>query len=79
MSTPFSVETKVRCRNQLWEVVKVTDNNDGSWTVRLFPEQGGRPQSFLYPLTPIEPVASALDNLQEGRIDHFDMEQIISG
>jgi SNF2 family DNA or RNA helicase len=78
VSTPFSVEAKVRCRNQLWEVVKVTDNNDGSWTVRLFPEQGGRPQSFLYPLTPIEPVASALDNLQEGRIDHFDHYRLLT-
>ncbi len=78
MSTPFTVESKVRCRNQVWEVVKVTDNNDGSWTVRLFPEQGGRPQSFLYPLTPIEPVASALDNLQEGRIDHFDHYRLLT-
>lgn len=78
MSTPFEVESKVRCRNQVWEVVKVTDNNDGSWTIRLFPEQGGRPQSFLFPLTPIEPVATALDNLQEGRIDHFDHYRLLT-
>ncbi len=78
MSTPFEVESKVRCRNQVWEVVKVTDNNDGSWTVRLFPELGGRLQSFLYPLTPIEPIATALDNLQEGRIDHVDHYRLLT-
>ena len=78
MSTPFEVESKVRCRNQVWEVVNVKDNNDGSWTVRLFPERGGRPQSFLYPLTPIEPVASALDNLLAGRIDHFDHYRLLT-
>jgi SNF2 family DNA or RNA helicase len=78
MSLPFDVESKVRCRNQVWEVLKITDNGDGSWTVRLMPEQEGRPQSFLYPLTPIEPVATALDNLQEGRIDHFDHYRLLT-
>lgn len=75
---PFEAESRVRCRNQVWEVLKVTDNGDGSWTVRLLPDQGGRPQSFLYPLTPIEPLATAVDNLQEGRIDHFDHYRLLT-
>ena len=72
MSLPFEVESKVRCRNQVWEVLKITDNQDGSWTIRLLPEDGGKPLNFLYPHTPIEPIRSSLDQLQEGRIDHID-------
>jgi SNF2 family DNA or RNA helicase len=78
MTIPFSVESKVRCRNQVWEVLKLTDNTDGSWTVRLYPENGGKPQSFLFPHTPIEPVGSALDHLQEGRIDHIDHYRLLT-
>ena len=38
MSVPFAVESKVRCRNQIWEVMRVTSNPDGTFTVRLLPE-----------------------------------------
>lgn len=72
MSLPFEVGDNVRCRNQVWEVIKVTDNGDASWTIKLFPEDESRPKSFLYPLTPIEPIKSAVDNLQAGRLDHID-------
>jgi SNF2 family DNA or RNA helicase len=78
MTIPFSVESKVRCRNQVWEVLKVADNTDGSWTVRLYPENGGKPQSFLFPHTPIEPISSALDHLQAGRIDHIDHYRLLT-
>jgi SNF2 family DNA or RNA helicase len=72
MMPEFEVESKVRCRNQLWEVIKITDNQDGTWTVRLFPENGGKPKSFLYPHTPIEPIQSSLDRLESGQLDHLD-------
>ena len=75
---PFAVEAKVRCRNQVWEVGNVTDNQDGSWTIRLYPETGGKPQSFLYPHTPIEPIRSVLDHLDEGRIDHIDNYRLLT-
>ncbi|MBW1794344.1 MAG: DEAD/DEAH box helicase [Deltaproteobacteria bacterium] len=77
MSLPFQVESKVRCRNQVWEVGKITDHGDGSWTVRLYPENGGKPQSFLYPHSPIEPIGSALDHLKEGRMDHIDHYRLL--
>jgi ERCC4-related helicase len=72
MTLPFEVGDNVRCRNQIWEVIRIEDHNDGSWTVKLFPEDESRPRSFLYPLTPIEPIKSAVDNLQAGRLDHID-------
>lgn len=72
MSLLFDIGSKVRCRNQVWEVLKVTENPDSSWTVRLYPEGDGRPQAFIYPHTPIEPIRSAIDHLQEGRLDHID-------
>ncbi len=72
MASPFNVGAKVRCRNQIWEVGKIDENNDGTWTLRLYPENEGKPSSFLYPLTPVEPVGSAFDYLAEGRIDHID-------
>jgi SNF2 family DNA or RNA helicase len=79
MSTlPFDVESKVRCRNQVWEVVKVTDNADGSWTVRLFSDSAGKALSFLYPHTPIEPIRSAVDHLEEGRLDHIDNYRLLT-
>lgn len=78
MSLPFDVESKVRCRNQIWEVGKITDNEDGSWTIRLYPENGGKPQSFLYPHTPIEPLRSALERLEEDRIDHIDHYRLLT-
>ncbi|GKT10089.1 SNF2-related protein [Desulforhabdus sp. TSK] len=72
MTCPFLVGNKVRCRNQIWEVGKIDENKDGTWTLRLYPEAEGKPRSFLYPLTPVEPVGSAFDHLAEGRIDHID-------
>ena len=78
MTLPFCVEGKVRCRNQVWEVLKITENADGSWTVRLYPETGGKPLSFLYPHTPIEPIGSALDHLHAGRIDHIDHYRLLT-
>ncbi|MGA9771157.1 MAG: helicase-related protein [Blastocatellia bacterium] len=78
MSLPFEVASKVRCRNQVWEVGKITDNGDGSWTIRLYPENDGKPQSFLYPHTPIEPVRSALDRLEEERLDHIDHYRLLT-
>jgi len=71
MTLTFEVGSKVRCRNQVWEVIKIENNEDDSWTVRLYPENGGKIQSFLYPLTPIEIVRSAFDSLQEGWVDHI--------
>ena len=74
MSAPFALESKVRCRNQIWEVLKVTPNPDGTFTVRLLPDSNGKPQSFLYPHTPIEPLGSAVDHLrglQLGHPDHY--------
>ena len=29
MILPFEVESKVRCRNKVWEVLKIADNGDG--------------------------------------------------
>lgn len=78
MSLPFSVEAKVRCRNQVWEVIKITDNQDGTFVIRMIPEGNGKPQSFLYPHTPIEPVGSAIDNLRVGRIDHIDHYRLLT-
>ena len=43
MSLPFAVEAKVRCRNQVWEVIKITDNQDGTFVVRMMPEGDGKP------------------------------------
>ena len=78
MSLPFAVEAKVRCRNQVWEVIKITDNQDGTFVVRMVPEGEGRPQSFLYPHTPIEPMGSAIENLRMGRIDHIDHYRLLT-
>ena len=78
MTLPFEVESKVRCRNQVWEVLKVTDNGDGTWTVRLYPENGGKPHSFLYPHSPIEPIGSAIDHFEAGRIDHIDNYRLLT-
>ncbi|MBW1716037.1 MAG: DEAD/DEAH box helicase [Deltaproteobacteria bacterium] len=71
MGLPFQVESKVRCRNQVWEVGKIIDHEDGTWTVRLYPVNGGKPQSFLYPHSP-------LDHLEEGRIDHIDHYRLLT-
>jgi SNF2 family DNA or RNA helicase len=78
MTFPFAVESKVRCRNQVWEVLKITDNHDGSWTIRLYPENGGKPQSFLYPHTHIESICSAIEHLEDGRIDHIDHYRLLT-
>ena len=78
MSLPFAVEAKVRCRNQVWEVIKITDNQDGTFVVRMMPEGDGKPQSFLYPHTPIEPMGSAIENLRMGRIDHIDHYRLLT-
>lgn len=78
MGLPFQIESKVRCRNQVWEVGKIIDHEDGTWTVRLYPVNGGKPQSFLYPHSPIEPVGSAIDHLEEGRIDHIDHYRLLT-
>ena len=78
MSLPFSVEAKVRCRNQVWEVIKITDNQDGTFVIRLVPEGEGKPQSFLYPHTPIEPMGSAIESLRMGRIDHIDHYRLLT-
>ncbi|MCZ2155158.1 MAG: DEAD/DEAH box helicase, partial [Bryobacterales bacterium] len=78
MSLPFAVEAKVRCRNQVWEIIKITDNQDGTFVVRMVPEGDGKPQSFLYPHTPIEPVGSAIENLRVGRIDHIDHYRLLT-
>ena len=78
MSLPFSVEAKVRCRNQVWEVIKITDNQDGTFVIRMVPEGEGKPQSFLYPHTPIEPVGSAIESLRMGRIDHIDHYRLLT-
>lgn len=78
MSLPFAVEAKVRCRNQVWEVIKITDNQDGSFVVRMVPDGDGKPQSFLYPHTPIEPVGSAIEHLRMGRIDHIDHYRLLT-
>jgi SNF2 family DNA or RNA helicase len=78
MSLPFDVGSKVRCRNQVWEVIKISDNQDGTWTVRMFPDSGGRAQQFLYPLTSIEPIATATDHLLESRIDHIDHYRLLT-
>jgi SNF2 family DNA or RNA helicase len=73
----FEVGSRVRCRNQVWEVGRITDNGDGSWTVRLYPEEGA-PRSFLYPLTPIEPIATAFDHLERGHLDHIDHYRLLT-
>jgi SNF2 family DNA or RNA helicase len=78
MNAPFQVEAKVRCRNQVWEIIKITDNQDGTFVVRMVPEGDGKPQSFLYPHTPIEPVGSAIENLRVGRIDHIDHYRLLT-
>ena len=78
MSLPFSVEAKVRCRNQVWEVIKITDNQDGTFVIRMVPEGEGKPQSFLYPHTPIEPLGSAIESLRMGRIDHIDHYRLLT-
>jgi SNF2 family DNA or RNA helicase len=78
MSLPFSVEAKVRCRNQVWEVIKITDNQDGTFVIRMVPEGEGKPQSFLYPHTPIERVGSAIESLRMGRIDHIDHYRLLT-
>jgi SNF2 family DNA or RNA helicase len=79
MNPPFSEESLVRCRNQVWEVLKIKDNGDGSWTVRLEPKSGtGKTQSFLYPHTPIDAIPSALGSLEEGRIDHIDHYRLLT-
>lgn len=78
MSLPFSVEAKVRCRNQVWEVIKITDNEDGTFVIRMVPEGEGKPQSFLYPHTPIELVGSAIESLRMGRIDHIDHYRLLT-
>lgn len=78
MSLPFSFEAKVRCRNQVWEIIKITDNQDGTFVVRMMPEGEGKPQSFLYPHTPIEPVGSAIESLRMGRIDHIDHYRLLT-
>jgi SNF2 family DNA or RNA helicase len=78
MTIPFQVEDKVRCRNQIWEVLKITDHEDGSWTVRLYSENEGKPKSFLYPHTPIEPIGTTIDNLENGRIDHIDNYRLLT-
>jgi SNF2 family DNA or RNA helicase len=75
---PFDIGSKVRCRNQVWEVIKISNNQDGTWTVRMFPDNGGRPQPFLYPLTAIEPIATATDHLLESRIDHIDHYRLLT-
>lgn len=69
---PFEVGSKVRCRNQVWEVLKIADNGDDTWEVRLFPEDESRPRPFLYPLTPMEPIKTAEENLQSGRLESID-------
>ena len=78
MSIPFEVGSQVRCRNQVWEVIRIDDNHDGTWTVRLFPGNGGKPQPFLFPLTKIEPIATAADHLQANRIDHIDNYRLLT-
>ena len=78
MSLPFQVGSNVRCRNRLWEVGKIDDNGDGTWTVRLYPESEGKPQSFLFPHTPIEAVGTAIDQLREGRLDHIDHYRLLT-
>jgi SNF2 family DNA or RNA helicase len=78
MSLPFQAESKVRCRNRVWEVLKVTDHGDGTFTVRLCPEEEGRPQSFIYPHTPIEVVRSAVDQLADGRLDSLEHYRLLT-
>jgi len=78
MSVPFAIEAKVRCRNQVWEVIKITDNRDGTFVIRMVPDGEGKPQSFLYPHTPIEPVGSAIESLRMGRIDHIDHYRLLT-
>ena len=78
MSLPFGTGSKVRCRNQVWEVGVIADNGDGSWTVRLYPENGGKPQPFLYPHTAIEPIRSALENLEAGQLAHTDHYRLLT-
>jgi SNF2 family DNA or RNA helicase len=78
MSVPFEVESKVRCRNKVWEVLKVTDNGDGTYIVKLEPEDEGRSQSFIYPHTAIEPIRSAMEHLEEGRLDSLDNYRLLT-
>ena len=77
LGLPFDVGTSVRCRNAVWEVGKVTDNGDGSWSVRLYPDEG-KPRTFLYPLTAIEPIRTAFDHLESGRLDHIDHYRLLT-
>jgi ERCC4-related helicase len=58
--------------------MRVTSNPDGTFTVRLLPEGNGKPQAFLYPLTVIEPLASAVDNLRERRLGHPDHYRLLT-
>jgi ERCC4-related helicase len=58
--------------------MKVTSNPDGTFTVRLLPEGDGKPQAFLYPLTAIEPLGSAVDHLRELRLGHPDHYRLLT-
>jgi SNF2 family DNA or RNA helicase len=78
MTIPFNIGSKVRCRNAIWEVGKITDHQDGSWSVRLYPENECKPKSFIYPHTPIELIGTAIDNLKTGRIDHIDHYRLLT-
>jgi len=78
MSLPFRVGSNVRCQNKLWEVAKIDDNGDGTWTIRLYPDSEGKPKSFFYPHTPIEAVATAFDQLKAGRLDHIDHYRLLT-
>jgi SNF2 family DNA or RNA helicase len=77
LGLPFQVGSHVRCRNSIWVVVKIEDNGDGSHTVRLFSEEKGL-KPFLYPHTQIDPVKSAFDALNEGRLDHIDHYRLLT-
>ncbi|MDQ7826892.1 MAG: SNF2-related protein [Candidatus Eremiobacteraeota bacterium] len=71
MNAPFDVGCKVRCRNIEWEVLSVSNNNDGTFTIRLYPDSGGRPQGFIYPYTNMEPIQSGVSAERIGHIDHY--------